>query len=83
MPNIYQRMYLLYRPRIIEDLYAGELSVRAASERGVLRGSLMARPVAGAIDSPRPVLLTGKSELVGMAWMTIGMDCDLHYEVSV
>lgn len=69
----------------MELLYGGELTVRGSGQQGVVRGQLLARPVAGAIDSPRPVLMRAKSnthtQLTALAWMTIDFDCDLHYEV--
>ena len=69
-------------------LYSGELSINIASSKSssVVKGPLVSRPVAGAVDSPSPVLLKRTDskknvELTGMAWMTIDFDCDLHYEV--
>lgn len=71
-------------------MYAGELAVRANSEYNLLRGQLIPRPVAGPIDSRRPILLSSSSTsnplpagLVGLAWMNVDLDCNLHYEVQL
>lgn len=88
-------------PRELEQLYAGELSVNVAtsSTASLLRGRLVARPVADARDAPQPVLLTPKlaptgssakialrgiaANITGMAWFAIDHECNLNYDVSI
>ncbi|KAK6620324.1 hypothetical protein RUM44_006725 [Polyplax serrata] len=77
-------------PKLLEFLYAGELSLSVSSARTgrVVKGMLNSRPVAGAVDSKAPALLKrvqGKktSDLTGMAWLSIDFDCDLYYEVQL
>lgn len=79
-------------PRELEQLYAGELAVNVAtgSAASLVRGRLVARPVADARDSPQPTLLTPRGHLskaatniTGMVWVAIDLDCNLNYDVSI
>ncbi|KAL0268044.1 UNVERIFIED_CONTAM: hypothetical protein PYX00_010127 [Menopon gallinae] len=77
-------------PKTFELLYSGELSINVASSKSssTIRGRLTSRPVAGAIDSHAPILLKRldskkNTDLTGMAWLSIGFDCDLHYEIQL
>lgn len=88
-------------PRELEQLYAGELAVNVAtgSAASLVRGRLVARPVAEARDSPQPILLTPKqgptgssvkipvrgvaANLTGMVWFAIDPECNLNYDVSL
>ncbi|XP_055909088.1 dorsal-ventral patterning protein Sog [Eupeodes corollae] len=77
-------------PKIIESLYGGELGVNIAieSDANLIRGRLTPRPVADARDSAEPILLkrqdtSSPAHLMGMAWIAIDNDCNLHYEVTV
>ncbi|XP_034248535.1 dorsal-ventral patterning protein Sog isoform X2 [Thrips palmi] len=88
-------------PRELEQLYAGELSVNVATgaAASLVRGRLVARPVADARDAPQPTLLTPKmaptgstvriavkgpaANLTGMAWFAVDQDCNLNYDVSL
>lgn len=80
-------------PKVLESLYAGELGVNVATEHeaSLLRGRLVPRPVADARDSAEPILLKQHAADVaasapgamGMAWMSIDNECNLHYELTL
>ncbi|EDX01797.1 dorsal-ventral patterning protein Sog [Drosophila yakuba] len=80
-------------PKVLESLYAGELGVNVATEHetSLIRGRLVPRPVADARDSAEPILLKRQEHTqdaqnphaVGMAWMSIDNECNLHYEVTL
>ncbi|XP_017050859.1 dorsal-ventral patterning protein Sog [Drosophila ficusphila] len=79
-------------PKVLESLYAGELGVNVATEHesSLIRGRLVPRPVADARDSAEPILLKRQEQseaqnphAVGMAWMSIDNECNLHYEVTL
>ncbi|XP_017028980.1 dorsal-ventral patterning protein Sog [Drosophila kikkawai] len=81
-------------PKVLESLYAGELGVNVATEHetSLIRGRLVPRPVADARDSAEPILLKRQEHsdsnqqnphAVGMAWMSIDNECNLHYEVTL
>ncbi|EDW66367.2 dorsal-ventral patterning protein Sog [Drosophila virilis] len=78
-------------PKVLESLYAGELGVNVATEHeaSLIRGRLVPRPVADARDSAEPILLKPHGEHaspglgMGMAWMSIDNECNLHYELTL
>lgn len=74
-------------PKVLESLYAGELGVNVATEHeaSLIRGRLVPRPVADARDSAEPILLKqhGDVAAMGMAWMSIDNECNLHYELTL
>lgn len=77
-------------PRVLEPLYSGDLAVNIAteSEASVIRGRLVQRPVADARDSQSPVLfkrmdMSLPAHHVGMAWIAVDTDCNLHYEITL
>ncbi|XP_012251449.2 dorsal-ventral patterning protein Sog [Athalia rosae] len=77
-------------PRLLEPLFAGELSVVTASHMGsLLRGRLVQKPVADARDTSAPILLRRLDSepvpagLVGLVWATVDLDCTLHYELEI
>ncbi|KAI8035197.1 hypothetical protein M5D96_012008, partial [Drosophila gunungcola] len=76
-------------PKVLESLYGGELGVNVATEHesSLIRGRLVPRPVADARDSAEPILLKrqehAEPHAVGMAWMSIDNECNLHYEVTL
>jgi chordin len=77
-------------PKVLEPLYSGDLAINIATEReqSLVRGRLVTRPVADSRDSSSPVLLkrmdiTAPSNFVGMAWVAVDNDCNLHYEVTL
>ena len=77
-------------PRVLETLYAGELAVNVGNEvdPSLIHGKLVSKPVADSRDSTSPMLMkqTGLAPLpqsVGMAWIAVDNDCNLHYEVTL
>jgi chordin len=77
-------------PKVLEPLYSGDLAINVATERdqSLIRGRLVTRPVADSRDSAAPVLLkrmdiTAPSNFVGMAWVAVDSECNLHYEVTL
>ncbi|EDW27057.1 GL16443 [Drosophila persimilis] len=83
-------------PKVLESLYAGELGVNVGTEHetSLIRGRLVPRPVADARDSAEPILLKRQEHLaasgsnqsghaMGMAWMSIDNECNLHYELTL
>ncbi|KAM8721053.1 hypothetical protein ACLKA7_006999 [Drosophila subpalustris] len=78
-------------PKVLESLYAGELGVNVATEHeaSLIRGRLVPRPVADARDSAEPILLKQHGDngagtgAMGMAWMSIDNECNLHYELTL
>lgn len=77
-------------PRVLEPLYNGDLAINIAteSETSLIRGKFVVRPVADSRDSQEPLLLKRASEQspahsVGMAWVAVDNECNLHYEVTV
>lgn len=85
--NIVDRM----GPRVLEPLYSGDLAINVANDQNpnLIHGKFVTRPVADARDSSAPVLLKrmGNSAVplhsVGMAWMAVDNECNLHYEVTL
>jgi len=75
------------KPREVEQLYAGELSVNVAtaSSSSVVRGRLVPRAVADALDARQPLLFQRldavTNSLGGMAWVSVNSDCELQYDV--
>ncbi|XP_058832695.1 dorsal-ventral patterning protein Sog [Topomyia yanbarensis] len=78
-------------PRVLEPLYSGDLAINVANDLNLnlIHGKFVARPVADARDSNAPVLLKriGNSiappHSVGMAWLAVDNECNLHYEVTL
>lgn len=80
-------------PRVLEPLYAGNLAVNVATkthQESLVRGRLVARPVADARDSPAGAILLKRPNLnspaniVGVAWLAVdAADCSLHYDLSI
>lgn len=77
-------------PRVLEPLYSGNLGINIAtkSENSLIRGKFASRPVTDSRDSPEPVLLKRVGDhvpmhSVGMAWIAVDNDCNLHYDISV
>ncbi|XP_055526281.1 dorsal-ventral patterning protein Sog [Wyeomyia smithii] len=78
-------------PRVLEPLYSSDLAINVANDLNLnlIHGKFVARPVADARDSNAPVLLTrvGNSNApphsVGMAWVAVDNECNLHYEVTL
>uniref|UniRef100_A0A6M2DS97 Putative dorsal-ventral patterning protein sog n=1 Tax=Xenopsylla cheopis TaxID=163159 RepID=A0A6M2DS97_XENCH len=80
-------------PRVLEPLYAGNLAVNVATkshQESLVRGRLIARPVADARDSPAGAILLKRTDLttpasiVGVAWLSVdAADCSLHYDLSI
>lgn len=77
-------------PRVLEPLYAGDLGLNVAtkSETSLIRGKFSVRPVTDARDSEEPILLKRVGDhaplhSVGMAWIAVDNDCNLHYDVSL
>lgn len=77
-------------PRVLEPLYSGDLGLNVATktETSLIRGKFSVRPVTDARDSEEPVLLKRFSDhapmhAVGMAWIAVDTDCNLHYDVSL
>ncbi|BFG03040.1 dorsal-ventral patterning protein Sog [Drosophila madeirensis] len=84
-------------PKVLESLYVGELGVNVGTEHeaSLIRGRLVPRPVADARDSAEPILLKRQehsgvaaannqsSHAMGMAWMSIDNECNLHYELTL
>lgn len=77
-------------PRVLEPLYSGNLAVNVATQTNpnLVRGRLTPRPVAEARDSPAPILLKRQSHLlpsssVGIGWVSVDTDCNLHYDLTL
>ncbi|RZB77502.1 short gastrulation, partial [Asbolus verrucosus] len=77
-------------PKVLEPLYSGNLAVNVATQNdsSLIRGRLIAKPVADARDAPAPFLLkrenyTLPSSAVGLAWIFVDNDCCIHYDVSI
>ncbi|XP_052873639.1 dorsal-ventral patterning protein Sog [Anopheles cruzii] len=85
-------------PRLLEPLYAAELAVNvAASDQNLtmLHGKFVTRHVADARDAGAPVLLLRPSGAIsaesttlgghalGMAWLAVDNECNLHYDLSL
>ncbi|XP_060529191.1 dorsal-ventral patterning protein Sog [Cylas formicarius] len=77
-------------PKVLEPLYSGDLTINVgtASENTLVKGRLVAKPVTDARDSPAPVLLKRENSslpasVVGLAWISVDLDCYIHYDVSV
>jgi chordin len=77
-------------PRVLEPLYNGDLGINIATktETSLIRGKFSVRQVTDARDSDEPTLLKRVEDhapvhAVGMAWMAIDNDCNLHYDVSL
>jgi chordin len=77
-------------PRVLEPLYAGDLGINVATktETSLIRGKFMARPVTDARDAQEPILLKRIGDhapihSVGMAWIAVDNECNLHYDISV
>ncbi|EDV92181.1 GH24183 [Drosophila grimshawi] len=74
------------------------VNVATEHEASLIRGRLVPRPVADARDSAEPILLKQHMEhgssasasasasaghSMGMAWMSIDNECNLHYEITL
>lgn len=77
-------------PRVLEPLYSGDLGINVATktETSLIRGKFMARPVTDARDAQEPILLKRIGDhapihSVGMAWIAVDNECNLHYDISV
>ncbi|XP_076251804.1 chordin short gastrulation [Rhynchophorus ferrugineus] len=77
-------------PKVLDPLYSGDLSINVAtrSESNLIRGKLVSKPVADARDSAAPILMKRENtslpaSVVGLAWISVDMDCHLHYDVSI
>ena len=77
-------------PRVLKPLYSGDLGINVATktETSLIRGRFSVRPVTDARDALEPVLLKRFGEhaplqSVGMAWIAVDSDCNLHYDISV
>ncbi|XP_017771665.1 PREDICTED: dorsal-ventral patterning protein Sog [Nicrophorus vespilloides] len=77
-------------PKLLDPLYSGNLAVNVAtqSENSLIRGKLSPRLVAEARDASAPVLLKREdyslpTSAVGMAWINVDNDCNIHYDVSL
>uniref|UniRef100_U5ESB1 Putative short gastrulation n=1 Tax=Corethrella appendiculata TaxID=1370023 RepID=U5ESB1_9DIPT len=77
-------------PRVLEPLYSGDLAINIATndEQNLIHGKLVTRPVADSRDSVAPILLKRienriPHHLVGMAWISVDNECNLHYEVTL
>ncbi|XP_065092482.1 dorsal-ventral patterning protein Sog [Ochlerotatus camptorhynchus] len=78
-------------PRVLEPLYSGDLAINVANDQNpiLIHGKFVTRPVADARDSNAPVLLkrvgssATPSHSVGMAWVAVDNECNLHYEVTL
>jgi chordin len=77
-------------PRVLEPLYNGDLGINVATktETSLIRGKFSVRQVTDARDSEEPTLLLRAGDVapnhaVGMAWMAVDNDCNLHYDVSL
>uniref|UniRef100_A0A1Q3FN78 Putative conserved secreted protein n=1 Tax=Culex tarsalis TaxID=7177 RepID=A0A1Q3FN78_CULTA len=78
-------------PRVLEPLYSGDLAINVANDLNLnlVHGKYVSRPVADARDSTAPVLLKRISNSaapphsVGMAWVAVDNECNLHYEVTL
>lgn len=77
-------------PRVLEPLYSGDLAINVATlnESTLIRGRLVPRPVADSRDTNAPILLKRIDQMrpahqVGMAWVGVDNDCNLHYEVTL
>lgn len=77
-------------PRVLEPLYSGDLGINVATktETSLIRGKFVARPVTDARDAQEPILLKrfgdhAPAHSVGMAWIAVDNECNLHYDISV
>lgn len=77
-------------PRVLEPLYSGDLGINVAteSENSLIRGKFSVRPVTDARDSHEPILLKRVGDhapihSVGMAWIAVDNECNLHYDLSL
>jgi chordin len=77
-------------PRVLEPLYGGDLGLNVATktETSLIRGKFSVRPVTDARDAEEPYLMKRVGDhapvhSVGMAWLAVDNDCNLHYDVSL
>ncbi|KAL1491379.1 hypothetical protein ABEB36_011986 [Hypothenemus hampei] len=77
-------------PRVLEPLYSGDLSINVAttSDNSLIKGRLAAKPVDDVRDTPNPFLLKRdfynlSTAAVGLAWLSVDMDCHLHYDIAL
>jgi chordin len=77
-------------PRVLEPLYSGDLGINVATktETSLIRGKFVSRPVTDARDAQDPILLKRIGDhapihSVGMAWIAVDNECNLHYDISV
>lgn len=77
-------------PRVLEPLYSGSLGINVATkaESSLIRGKFSVRPVTDSRDAQEPILLKRISDhapihSVGMAWIAVDNECNLHYDISV
>lgn len=76
--------------KIFEPLYSGELyvDVTTRSNKSVIRGRLVSRPIADAMDLNGPTLLrrfeTSKpANVTGLAWISVDYECSIQWEVCI
>ncbi|CRK91207.1 CLUMA_CG004890, isoform A [Clunio marinus] len=77
-------------PRVLEPLYNGDLGINIATktETSLIRGKFTVRPVADARDAQEPILLNRVGDYapihsVGMAWIAVDNECNLHFDINV
>lgn len=77
-------------PRVLEPLYSGNLGINVATktESSLIRGKFSVRPVTDSRDALEPVLLKRVGDhapihSVGMAWIAVDNECNLHYDISI
>lgn len=79
-------------PRFHAALYAGHINVQLLKpqqkETPLVTGRMLHEEMADSRDSTQPVLLrrlnlSRPAEQVGMAWLSVDMECSLRYEVTM
>ncbi|XP_077288027.1 dorsal-ventral patterning protein Sog-like [Arctopsyche grandis] len=76
--------------KIFEPLYAGNLSVDVTtrSNKSVLKGRLVSKPIADAMDLNGPTLLkrvdlSKPADVTGLAWISVDYECTIQWEIVV
>lgn len=77
-------------PRVLEPLYSGNLGINVATktETSLIKGKFSVRPVTDSRDAQEPILLKRVGDhapihSVGMAWIAVDNECNLHYDISI
>ena len=77
-------------PRVLEPLYSGNLGINVATklESSLIKGKFTVRPVTDSRDAQDPILLKRVGDhapihSVGMAWIAVDNECNLHYDISI